>query len=73
MGVPGTCGRGPCIRPALISPLASDEDLRIEAAKIVADLLSIELVELYYSQEPYGEMSRIFVDEAFELLGTDDV
>ncbi|WP_369744488.1 hypothetical protein [Paenarthrobacter sp. AMU7] len=56
-----------------IRPSASDEDLKIEAAKIVAHLLSMELVGLYYCQEPYGEMSKIPDDMAFELLGTDDV
>ncbi|MDP9933829.1 hypothetical protein J2T11_000153 [Paenarthrobacter nicotinovorans] len=56
-----------------INPSASDEDLRMEAAKIVAELLSMELVELYYCQEPYGEMSKIPDTKAAELLGNDDI
>ncbi len=45
----------------------------MEATKVVSELLTMGLVQLYYCQEPYGEMKLIPDAKAFELLGTGDV
>ncbi|QSZ47919.1 hypothetical protein [Arthrobacter sp. D5-1] len=56
-----------------IKPSADEESLKAEAAQIIAGLISEGLVELYYCQEPYGEMTKIPESKAFDLLSADEV
>ncbi|MFK0005178.1 hypothetical protein [Paenarthrobacter sp. NPDC090522] len=54
-------------------PSASEESLVEVAKKVVSELLTMGLVELYYCQEPYGEMTLLSDAEASELLSTCDI